>query len=175
MRRRSRYVCSRMTIREIDATSADEVVLVAARMRQTLVELLGEQRGTELYSMDWLVQRVRWHVDPEQTVAKVFLVERPDGWITAHAITRIEHDEQGKPYGYFSTVFVEPGSRREGVASALVRHVESWLRSVGMLTVSYNTAADHENVIRLFERHGYRITHRTAEMVQLSKSLDAHA
>ena len=95
-----------MTIREINPASVDEVALVASRMRHTLVEVLGEQRGTELYSMDWLVQRVRWHLNPEQTVAKVFLVERTDGWISAHAIARIEHNEHDKPYGYFSTVFV---------------------------------------------------------------------
>ena len=164
-----------MTIREINPASADEVALVASRMRQTLVEVLGEEKGTALYSMDWLVNRVRWHLDPEQTVAKVFLMERSDGWITAHAIARIEYDERCKPYGYFSTVFVEPGSRRQGVASALIRHVENWLRGVGMLTVIYNTAVGHQKLIRLFEQHGYRISHRTAEMVQLSKSLDAHA
>jgi GNAT superfamily N-acetyltransferase len=160
-----------MTIREIDPTSADEVALVAARMRQTLVEVLGEQKGTALYSTEWLVQRVRWHLDPARTIAKVYLMERADRRIAAHAIARIEHDESGKPYGYFSTVFVEPESRNQGVASALIRHVEAWLTHLGMPRVIYNTAHDHAKLIRLFERHGYRISHRTPEMVQVSKPL----
>ena len=160
-----------MRIREIDPASADEVRLVAERMRQTLVEVLGEQKGAALYSMEWLVQRVNWHLDAEQTTARVYLMEGPDGQITAHAIARIERDGAGKPYGYFSTVFVEPDSRNQGHASALIRQVESWLRVMGMPVVVYNTGANHSKVIRLFERHGYEITHRTPDMVQLSKAL----
>ena len=38
-----------------------------------------------------------------------------------------------------------------------------------MPSVVYNTATDHERLIRLFERHGYAITHRADNMVQLSK------
>ena len=159
-----------MTIRQIDADSAAEIGLVAARMRQTLVEVLGEEEGTALYSMEWLLQRVRWHLDPTQTTAKIHVIEEMPGQIIGHAISRIEYDDDGHPYGYFSTIFVDRGSRKKGVASLLIRHVESWLKSMRMPKIVYNTAASHWTVIRLFERHGYRITNRDGEMVQLTKT-----
>ena len=60
---------SELKIREIDPTSKEEISLVASRMRETLIEVLGEERGTALYSMDWLRNRVLWHLDPTQTSA----------------------------------------------------------------------------------------------------------
>jgi GNAT superfamily N-acetyltransferase len=160
-----------MQIRPLDPASSHEIELVAARMKQTLVEVLGEEEGTALYSMEWLVQRVRWHLDPLQTTATIYLAEAADGHIAAHAIARIEHEGDGERYGYFSTVFVEPASRNKGVARALIARVESWLRSMNMPRVVYNTAGHHAPMIRLLERHGFRITHRAAEMVQLTKLL----
>lgn len=161
-----------MTIRPIDANSADEIGLVARRMRETLIEVLGEQRGAALYSIDELLQRVRWHLDPAATTAKIFVTEDVRGAIIAHAIARIEVDENGDRYGYFSTVFVEPGSRAKGVGTSLIREVEAWLKSMNMPRIVYNTAADHAKLIRLFGRHGFRITLRADEMVQLKKQLD---
>ena len=29
--------------------------------------------------MEWLVDRVRWHLDPEKSTARVFVSEAPDG------------------------------------------------------------------------------------------------
>jgi GNAT superfamily N-acetyltransferase len=158
-------------IRQLDAASAEEIQLVAARMRQTLVEVLGEEKGGALYSMEWLLARVRYHLDPQQTTAIIYVAEGAEGLIIGHAIARIEADGEHQPYGYFSTIFVEPLSRSKGVASALIACVESWLLDKQMPNVVYNTAANHERLIRLFERHGYRITHRANEMVQLAKRL----
>lgn len=140
-------------------------------MRQTLVEVLGEERGTALHTMDWLVDRVRWHLDAEQTNAKVFLMVSANGEIKGHAIARIEYEGDKKAFGYFSTLFVEPESRNKGLANALVAHVEVWLRNMGMSKIIYNTAENHSKLIRLFERHGFKITHQESEMVQLTKVL----
>jgi hypothetical protein len=40
-----------------------------------------------------------------------------------------------------------------------------------MLKAVYNTAENHTKLIRLFESHGYGITHRESEMVQLTKMI----
>lgn len=157
-------------IRELNPDSKEEISLVASRMRQTLVEVLGEERGTALYSIDWLLERVRWHLDPSKTTAKVFLPENAN-IITGHAIARIEYGDDKLPYGYFSTIFVEPSSRNRGVANALVGHVESWLRQMKMPKIVYNTAKGHAKLIRLFERNGFQITAHEDEMVQLTKLL----
>jgi GNAT superfamily N-acetyltransferase len=164
-------VSSRTQIREIDPESADEISLVASRMRQTLVEVLGEEKGVALYSMDWLIERVRWHLDPRKTRAKVFLAGDRFGQIVAHAIARVEYDDQAKAFGYFSTIFVEPKSRSQGIAGRLLEKVESWFKAMEMPKIVYNTAGNHSKLIRLLERRGYRITHRESEMVQLTQQL----
>ncbi|MEZ4556464.1 MAG: cupin domain-containing protein [Caldilineaceae bacterium] len=43
--------------------------LVAARMRQTLIEVLQTARGSAMYSLPWLVDRVEFHLDPRSTSA----------------------------------------------------------------------------------------------------------
>lgn len=158
-------------IREINRDSDKEIALVALRMRQTLIEVLGEEKGTALYSMEWLLDRVRWHLDPAQTRAKIYLVETGHGEISAHAIARVERDESDAEYGYFSTVFVEPNSRNKGLAKSLLQHVEFWFKEIKMPKVIYNTAGTHTKLLKLFESHGYQVTHRESEMVQLTKLL----
>lgn len=158
-------------IRELNPDIEDEIFLVASRMQQTLVEVLGEEKGIAFYSMDWLVNRVQWHLDAHHTNAKIFLVENVDSKIVGHAIARVETDERKETYGYFSTVFIEPNFRNQKLASALLNHVENWLRNIRMLKIIYNTAESHEKLIRLFGHHGYQITHRESEMVQLTKQL----
>jgi GNAT superfamily N-acetyltransferase len=159
-------------IRDIDPKSEAEIRLVAQRMRQTLVEVIGEERAIAMYTMDWLVDRVRWHLDREKTDGRVFLLEADDGHVAGQAIARVEHDVDGTRYGYFSTIFVEPESRRKGNAVTLVRHVESWFREKRMPKIVYNTAKDHKAIISLFSAHGYRITHAEDEMIQLTKILE---
>ena len=158
-------------IREINPDSQSEVSLVAERMRLTLIERVGERRAAAMYSMSGLVDRVLWHLDSNRTIAKIYLVEDYANRIIAHAIARLERDEEGNVFGYFSTIYVEPGLRNQGVATRLMLKVESWLREMKMSKVVYNTAADHEGLIRLYSRHGYVITHREGEMIQLTKLL----
>ena len=155
-----------MKVREIDPKSDAEIQLVAQRMRQTLVEVLGEEKGVSMYTMDWLVERVRWHLNAKNTDGRVFLSENQSGEIIGHAIARID---PACSFGYFSTVFVEPLSRRQGVAVSLMDHVENWFLERRMPKAVYNTANNHVALIGLFKRNGYEITHSESEMVQLTK------
>ena len=155
-------------IRDIDAQSETEIRLVAERMRQTLVEVLGKEKGESMYTMDWLIDRVRWHLDSKNTTGRVFLSEDHTGKIIGHAIARIDH---GTSFGYFSTIFVDTSSRRRGVANKLMKHVEAWFSKCGMPKTVYNTADNHVALIGLFKSHGYKITHSESEMVQLTKVL----
>jgi GNAT superfamily N-acetyltransferase len=157
-------------IREINQHSSDEIALVASRMRQTLVEVMGEEKGASFYSMDWLLNRVRWHLSPER-VAKVFLVEDSNGEILGHAIARIEHDEDQKPFGFFSTIYIDPKLRGTGAASQVVDKVDGWFKSVNAPKIIYNTAKDHTKLRHLFGKHGYQITEQEGEMVRLTKQL----
>ena len=72
-----------VTIRPINAANDAEIDWVAAGMRQTLIEVEGEVRGADLYSMDWLRARVRWHLDKNQSTAAVLVASSPmtyDAW-----------------------------------------------------------------------------------------------
>jgi hypothetical protein len=61
-------------------------------MAETLGEVLGKARGDAMYSREWLVKRVRFHLDPSRT-ADVFLAETEEQ-IVGHTIVREEHKEE---------------------------------------------------------------------------------
>jgi GNAT superfamily N-acetyltransferase len=157
-----------LRVRALDPASTAEIELVAVRMQDTLDEVLGEARGRAMYSMDWLRERVRFHLDPSRT-ARV-LVAEDDGAIVGHAIGREEHDEAGR-HGWFSTIFVAPSHRRRGVAVALADAMEAWLVALDVPRLAYATGAHHARVIAFFERRGYRITLREGEMVRLEREV----
>ena len=104
-------------IRPLNADDPDELELIAVRMRDTLVEVLGRTNGTNLYSMDWLRNRVRWHLDPEKCDGRIF-VATDDGRVVGHSIVRVDADDNGEPIGLFSTTYVEPKSRGRKIATA---------------------------------------------------------
>ncbi|MEQ1936174.1 MAG: hypothetical protein ABL962_20145, partial [Fimbriimonadaceae bacterium] len=85
-----------MTIRPLNPNSIEEIELVAKRMRLTLMEVISVEEGEKMYTMDWLIERVKFHLDPTLCDGQVFLAEADDGTILGHTIVRIESGE-----GYF--------------------------------------------------------------------------
>jgi GNAT superfamily N-acetyltransferase len=161
-----------LRIRELEPGASDEIELVAQRMRATLVHVLGEERGTALYTLDWLRDRVRFHLDPERSTAKVFLAELRPGEVAGHTIVRREEPSGEPPFGLFSTIYVEPSSRRRGVATALLLQGEAWFREQGLSRAATNTAEHNQPLIAQFQRQGYALVFTANEMVQLSKGLE---
>ena len=145
-------------IRPIDPTSDAEIDLVARRMRLTLIEVEGEVVGAALYTMDWLRERVRWHLDPSLATAQVFLAISPKGEIVGHMIVREESDGEGGSFGLFSTTYVQPESRKDGVANALLLHGEQWMRALDLPSAATWTSATNAKLIGLYAKHGYAIT-----------------
>lgn len=159
-------------IRVIDPGAAGEVALVAARMRETLVEVLGEEVGSAMYTMDWLVERVLWHLDAGRCTGQVFLAERGDGHIAGHTIVRLDVDAQGQPSGLFSTTYVEPASRRTGVAIALLARGEAWMREQGMTEAVTFTDTFNAKLQTLYIGQGYAMSVAGGGFVKLAKRLD---
>lgn len=163
------------TIRAINPHASEEINLVAERMRATLIEVEGEETGTALYSMDWLRERVRWHLDSQQVIAQVFLAVNDIEDILGHTIVRREFEEDGSTYGLVSTTYVTPGARRSGVAEALLQTRENWMEELGLESSATWTSSTNHKLIRLYEKHGYRQTathvHETTGtlMVKLEK------
>lgn len=158
-----------LRVRPLDAESEAELDLVAERMRATLEEVLGEERGRAMYTLDWLRDRVRFHLDPARSTGAVFVAE--DGAIVGHTIVRVEQDEDGSRFGLFSTTYVAPTHRRAGVAKGLLARGEAWMREHGMRRAATDTSATNEKLISLYEQHGYAIVLRAGEMVRLAKAL----
>jgi GNAT superfamily N-acetyltransferase len=160
-------------VRALDHDSPSEIELVAARMRATLVEVLGEERGGAMYTMDWLVDRVRFHLDPARSTGEVFVAVDETGQIAGHTIVRVEV-EDGERLGYFSTTYVIPEARRRGLAHALIEAGEAWMRARAMTRAATDTADDNHRLHRLFAAHGYAIVYRSEDkrMVRLARPLD---
>jgi GNAT superfamily N-acetyltransferase len=157
----------------LSSASAQEIALVAQRMRETLVEVLGEARGTSMYTMEWLEERVRFHLGCEDRA--VFLAEDSDGHVTGHTIVRIDRDEAGGAIGLFSTTYVEPRSRRMGIAKALLARGEAWMVDRGMTIAVTYTADSNAKLIAHYLGQGYALRRTTSEMVALSRPLTRHS
>lgn len=157
-------------IRDINPEHPEEVHLVAARMRLTLQEVVGTAEGEAMYTMDWLVQRVLFHLDPASCRGRVMVVELPTGEIVAHCILRIESEEAAE-FGLFSTFYVKPSDRRLGIASRLVQEGEAWFQEHGLREFRTYTAETNEPLHRLMRRHGYEVALRKNDMVSLVKIL----
>lgn len=127
-------------------------------MRATLIEVEGEATGTALYTLDWLRERVRWHLDPQQATAAVLLAEDPNREFLGHTIVRRERTNSGQPYGLISTTYVVPTARRLGVASALLLAGEAWFEAQGLHCFATWTSSTNTKLLRLYEKHGYTQT-----------------
>jgi GNAT superfamily N-acetyltransferase len=158
-------------IRPIDADSPREIEWVAQRMRETLIEVLSAKRGAEMYSMEWLVGRVQWHLDPKQVVGQVFVAIPPEGEPAGHTIVRVE-DEDGASFGLFSTTWVEPAARKQGIATQLIKRGEAWMREKGLTSARTYTDKNNDKLQRLFLQHGYAMKAASDPFVQLSRELN---
>ena len=163
-------------LRDLDPARPDEIERVAQGMRQTLVEVEGEARGTAMYTLDWLRERVRWHLDPAQAQARVVLAVDAQQEILAHTIFRIEGPAEAR-FGLISTTFVWPAHRRAGLAARLLRCAEDWFLAQRLPRSCTWTSSTNTPLIALYGRHGYRQTEQGPNdltgtlMIQLSKPL----
>lgn len=162
---------SEPTIRPIDPESAQEIELVGTRMRDTLIEVLGDERGSQMYSIEWLVQRVRFHLDTNQSTGEVFVAEGPNGQIIGHTIVRLDKNEAGDTIGLFSTIFVVPEMRRKKVAQRLIERGERWLIDRGMAELHTYTDVGNLKLIRLFQGKGFRVMEEKNEFAILVKRI----
>lgn len=157
-------------IRPIDPEDLEEVALVAERMKLTLIEVLGEARGAAMYTSEWLIARVRWHLDPSACTGAVFVAENVDAGVVGHTIVRVEEGDDR--HGLFSTTFVTPEARRDGVAGLLLNRGEAWMRSLGLPAAMTATSRTNQPLIGLFEDHGFAVHDHHGEMLRLRKALD---
>lgn len=178
-----------MQLRAISLADTAVIDLVAARMRATLVEVEGEDAGGAMYSMDWLRERVRWHLDGR--AAEVVVAQDISGNIVGHTIYRVESEAATDPgpadtigetpraarFGLISTTYVLPEARRLGVAQRLLHRAEAWFVEQHALTSCTWTSATNTPLIALYAGNGYVEVERAPNqltrtpMVRLAKPL----
>lgn len=157
-------------IRPLETQQAEEIEIVAQRMRLTLVEVLGRERGEAMYSLDWLRERARWHLDRAQCHGQIFVAEHPKGEISGHTIVRVEGEGEDR-FGLFSTTYVAPEHRRAQLASALIQRGEAWMKALDLTRAVTYTDKDNRKLIGLFEKFGYTLRPQSNDMVSLEKGL----
>ncbi|RWD02299.1 MAG: GNAT family N-acetyltransferase [Mesorhizobium sp.] len=154
------------------STDSCEIARVAVRMRATLQEVLGPA-GRALYSSQWLVDRVHFHLDRKRSNGRIWLASHQGGRSIGHVIARIEAGEPDGPLGLISTVYIHPSWRRKAVASHLIEYAEAWLVRQGARQIATDTSDTNTPLIRLFEARGYSTTYRAHEkqMLRLSRQV----
>ncbi len=157
-----------LTIYPIDGNNSGEITWVAEHMRETLIEVIGAEKGEDMYSLPWLVNRVQQHLDPEQIIGAVYLA-RSGPEIVGHTIVRIEDREER--LGLFSTTYVLPSARKQNIASALLEQGESWMREQGMQWAATNTDKGNTKLQQLYLKYGYQMHSMPDNFVQLRKAL----
>lgn len=156
-----------LEIRAIRGEDEEEILWVAVRMRLTLMEVLGNEVGEALYSMDWLDRRVRYHLDPLKCLGQIFLCVLPDGRRLGYTIVRREEPT----LGLFSTTYVDPEWRRRGVARLLVSQGELWMRGLGLAQSVTYTSETNRGLHALYQTFGYELIPGESGFVKLIKAL----
>lgn len=159
-----------MRIRRLSPTAAEEIEWVARKMRQTLAEVVDNQDGASLYSIQWLRNRVNEHLAP--SFGAVFVAQDDaTGLLQGHVIAREDVEEDLGEVGLMSTIFVEPEVRREGLGRKLVETALAWMKERGATLAVTKTAASNSGLIKLLESLGFSIDLQVDSMVRLSRPI----
>ncbi len=158
-------------IRAIDSSATDAIELIAKRMLLTLIEVLGEERGGSMYTLEETIERVLWHFHSDEVVAKVFVAENAKDEIVGHTIVRIDADDEGKDIGLFATTYVTPEVRRAGVAIRLLETGEHWMLEQGLSVAATYTEENNTKLQKLYLKRGYSMTEMPKKFVKLAKAL----
>jgi GNAT superfamily N-acetyltransferase len=158
-------------IRAIDSTATDAIELIAKRMLLTLIEVLGEERGRSMYTLEEAIQRVMWHLNSDQSMARVFVAENSRDEMVGHTIVRVDDDGEGGDIGLFATTYVVPEVRRAGVAGHLLATGEHWMREQGLPVAATYTEENNTKLQQLYLQRGYSMTAMPKRFVKLAKPL----
>ena len=99
---------------------------------------------------------------PEALTGRQVYVEREaDGRPVATVTTWFPHPEMPAGWGRLHWLAVDPVCQRQGLGSALVRHVGRACADLGYTAVYLVTGADNDPALSLYFRHRFRPFYRT--------------
>ena len=146
----------------LDPEQPSQFDWVAQHMRATMLEVVGK----DLYSVDWLLERVHQHLPGGSLVGAVFLAFSDKETIVGHLILRDESH-----HGLISTIYVLPDHRRQGVAQLLLDKAEDWFTQRRLHLSQTYTHPENYKLHRLFQGRGYSLHPVNHEFVRLEKPL----
>ena len=122
-----------------------------------------------MYTLEWLEERVRWHIRAETCPGAVFVVGTPaQDWL-AHCIVRASEGVTDE--GLFATTYVRPEARRRGIAGGLIEHGEVWMAHQGFRTARSYPHPDNRPLQALYRARGYTLQREDDAFVSLSRAL----
>jgi len=159
-------------VRPLNIKSESEKDLIAKRMRLTLIDVMGEEKGSDFYPSSFFKERLEWHLNLEDKCG-VLVCESEAKDILSHVIVRVEKDSDihYRPFGFFSTIYVVPKWRRKGIARLMINEVHKWCLERNLSKVTYSTAINNDGLLSLLKELKYVEFKRAYEMVSLVKSL----
>lgn len=140
---------SALTVRTCDS---DETLAAASDLFNRYRHHYGEPPDADDRTLDWLTAMVRSRMFTVLT-ASVGASAPPIGLATAHAVPASL--VMGQSW-QLRDLYVLPGSRRRGVAAALVGAVRSAALAAGATRLSLATEVDNRAALGLYRRLGFR-------------------
>jgi ribosomal-protein-alanine N-acetyltransferase len=108
----------------------------------------------ESFTNPWSRETLLWELR-NSDVTYIYVLKRDDSQVVAFCICWMLFDEL-----HINTVAVAPGSRRQGLALALLRYVLGEAVARGIRRATLEVRASNAAAIALYERLGFQITAR---------------
>ena len=154
----TRAAPSRARVRVRRATLAD-----AERIAELRLALLGEHKGNAIYSRlrrDAPSRAIELTKSQLAADGQVMFVATQDERIVAvlRCIDQRGHRLLRPPrYAMISTVYVEPGARRQGVLRSLMEAAVAWSRERGLSEMRLQNAIDNPLAVATWQALGFRV------------------
>ena len=155
-----------IVVRSMEREDLDDV----GRMAAQLVKFHHDLDSKRFLLVPGVEQGYRRYFESQLGESRTILLVATRGELRAgYAFARLESRDWNAlldAHGALHDVYVEPATRRSGVASALLDEVRRRLAAAGAPRVVLSTAVQNEAAQRLFERHGFRRT-----MIEMTEEL----
>jgi len=126
--------------------------------RALLVKFLGKtyQEAAGTNTFQHLAATVERHFSPKTPVWWVETDSSPSQTVGFLWLGNAIDQQQGDRHSYVLAIYVAPEHRRQGIATALLNHAQTWAREKGDRQIGLQVYADNAGAIALYRKLGYQ-------------------
>lgn len=146
-------------LRAADARLLDEVTrMCMATVLETIPEFGGEARRAREALPNFTFEQMRAMLEKGSAdeAQRILAAVDEQGRACGYSAFLLKRDEKGTRYGYLFSRGVEPGRRRQGIATRLLMEAEAWFRAEGASYVRAETHVGNSALRTLLQKHGFR-------------------